>query len=67
MSLFDYFLVKLAQATEEEPLTMESLQETLGLQKPQLTDWLKRAQLEGKAHKYAKPVRYDAGQRGLKF
>jgi predicted Rossmann fold nucleotide-binding protein DprA/Smf involved in DNA uptake len=67
LSLYDFFLSKLAEATEAEPQTPESLAENLNLHKSQLSDWLKRALLEGKASKFNKPVRYDAGQRSLRL
>lgn len=68
MSLYDFFLLKLASATRSAPMTPEALQENLEVNKAQLNDWLKRAVTDGKVTKLNKPVRYqtaDAGQRSL--
>lgn len=68
LSLYDFFLLKLATATHATPITPEALQESLEVNKTQLNDWLKRALADGKVTKLSKPVRYqtaDAGQRNL--
>lgn len=58
-SLYDHFLVKLADETSRGPITAEALQERLELHKSQLTDWLKRGIAEGRIQKLNKPVRYQ--------
>lgn len=68
LSLFDFFLLKLARTTAAEPQTLEVLQTQFDIHKSQLNDWLKRALAEGKVNKFTKPIRYqsaDVGQRRL--
>ncbi len=60
LNLYGYFLLKLDVATRDGPLTVDALQEKLGLVKAQLNEWLKLAVSEGRAEKGAKPVRYQA-------
>ena len=59
MSLYDLFLVKLAEATQVAPQTVEKLEEHTGLGKAQLNVWLKKAVNEGKVEKLKRPVRYQ--------
>lgn len=69
-SFYEFFLLKLTAATQDEPQTVEALQTSLEINKSQLNDWLKRALAEGKVSKLNKPVRYQAtevGQRSLGF
>lgn len=60
LDLYGYFLLKLEVITRDGPLTVDALQEKLGLVKAQLNEWLKLAVSEGRAEKSAKPVRYQA-------
>ncbi len=59
LDLYGYFLLKLEVATRDGPLTVDALQEKLGLVKAQLNEWLKLAVSEARAEKSAKPVRYQ--------
>lgn len=58
-SLYEYFLVKVASETRDEPLTEDALRGRLDLNKSQLNAWLKRATAEGKLKKLNRPVRYQ--------
>lgn len=58
MSLYEFFLHKLAIEAETAPLSVEELQTHLVLTKAQVNDWLKQAVAEGRVKKYSKPVRY---------
>lgn len=58
-SLYDHFLVNLADETSRGPITAEALQERLELHKSQLADWLKRGIAEGHIQKLNKPARYQ--------
>lgn len=60
MSLYDLFLVKLDEATQTDPKTVEELEKHTGLGKAQLNVWLKQAVTEGKVDKLIRPVRYQA-------
>jgi len=69
-SFYDYFLLRLKDATRERPLEPEVLQEHFGVSKSQLNEWVKRAVEEGTAEKLTRPVRYQwrqpkAGQQSL--
>jgi predicted Rossmann fold nucleotide-binding protein DprA/Smf involved in DNA uptake len=58
LSFYDFFLLRVKNLTEGNPLTVEQLQDCLDLAKPQLGVWLKRAVSEGQIRKLSKPVRY---------
>ena len=58
-SLYDHFLTKLTEETVRGPITAESLQDKLELNKSQLADWLKRGIADGRVEKLNKPVRYQ--------
>lgn len=57
-SLYEYFLVKLADETTSGSVTAEALQQRLKLHKSQLSDWLRRGIADGRIEKLNKPVRY---------
>ena len=59
MSLYEHFLLKLADETASGPLTAEALQDKLELHKSQLADWLKCGITDGRVEKLNKPVRYQ--------
>lgn len=65
VDLYNYFLLKLEVVTRAAPATTDALQQELGLVKTQLTEWLKRAVLEGQVEKHAKPVSYQTRSKGL--
>lgn len=58
-SLYEHFLVKLAEETASAAMPAEALQERLELNKSQLADWLKRGVADGRIEKLNKPVRYQ--------
>ncbi len=42
------------------PISIKELAPRIGLQPSQLTEWIKKAELEGKVRKHLKPVRYSS-------
>lgn len=58
MDFYDIFLRRVESLTAIAALTPEQLRDCLGLAKPQLGAWLKRAVAEGQVKKLSKPVRY---------
>lgn len=58
LSLYELFLLRMASLADGGPLTLEQLQASLDLTKPQLGAWLKRAVAEGHIEKLRAPVRY---------
>ena len=58
MDFYDIFLRRMEGLTAIAALTPEELRDCLGLVKPQLGAWLKRAVVEGQVKKLSKPVRY---------
>jgi len=58
LSLYELFLLRMESLADGGPLTLEQLQASLDLTKPQLGPWLKRAVAEGHIEKLRAPVRY---------
>jgi hypothetical protein len=58
LSLYELFLLRMESLADGGPLTLEQLQASLDLTKPQLGAWLKRAVAEGHIEKLRAPVRY---------
>ncbi len=56
---YECFLRHLQAAADAQPVTAASLQQTLELEKGQVSAWLKRAVADGVVKKLAKPVRYS--------
>jgi predicted Rossmann fold nucleotide-binding protein DprA/Smf involved in DNA uptake len=59
LSLYQLFLLRMETLASEGPLTLEQLQASLDLTKPQLSAWLKRAIAGGQIRKLRAPVRYQ--------
>lgn len=57
--LFTHVLQQFAK----EPVTIEQLIQNTGLNKSQISDWLKRAEGDGNVTKLTRPVRYQVSQR----
>ena len=58
ISLYEYFLNELQLACQQAEQTVASLVNSLGLQKSQVSVWLKQALEDGKIKKLTRPVRY---------
>ena len=58
LSLYQLFLLRVENLAATAPVTLEQLQTTLDLTKPQLSAWLKRAIADGRIKKLTKPSRY---------
>lgn len=58
LSIYKFFLEKLKQTAGKKAKKVDELQEELGIEKGQLTTWLKQAVEDGKATRLNKPVRY---------
>jgi predicted Rossmann fold nucleotide-binding protein DprA/Smf involved in DNA uptake len=58
LGFYDLFLLRVKDLAATSPLTLEQLQDRLGLTKPQVGPWLKRAVAERQIKKLSKPVRY---------
>lgn len=59
LSFYEFFLLKLRATTDTTPVTLDVLQEQLGIGKSQLSEWLARAVNEERVIKLNKPVRYQ--------
>ena len=59
LSFYEFFLLKLRTTTDTTPVTLDALQEQLGISKSQLSEWLARAVNEERVIKLNKPVRYQ--------
>jgi predicted Rossmann fold nucleotide-binding protein DprA/Smf involved in DNA uptake len=59
LSLYGLFLLRMESLAAGGPLTLEQLQASLDLTKPQLSAWLKRAIAEEQIKRLRAPVRYQ--------
>jgi predicted Rossmann fold nucleotide-binding protein DprA/Smf involved in DNA uptake len=59
LTLYALFLLRMEDLAAGGPLTIEQLQTSLDLTKPQLSAWLKRAIAEGQIKRLRAPVRYQ--------
>jgi predicted Rossmann fold nucleotide-binding protein DprA/Smf involved in DNA uptake len=59
LSLYEFFLLRMESLAAGGPLTLEELQTSLDLTKPQISAWLKRAVAEQQIMKLRAPVRYQ--------
>src|SRR5579864_4705421 len=59
LSLYELFLLRMESLASGDPVTLEELQTSLDLTKPQISTWLKRAVAEQQVMKLRAPVRYQ--------
>ena len=58
LTFYEIFVRRLESLTAKGPVSMDDLLRQMDIGKPQIDDWIKRAEAEGRVSKLSKPVRY---------
>jgi predicted Rossmann fold nucleotide-binding protein DprA/Smf involved in DNA uptake len=58
LTFYEIFVRRLESLTAKGPVSMDDLLRQMDIGKPQIDDWIKRAEAEGRVSKLIKPVRY---------
>jgi predicted Rossmann fold nucleotide-binding protein DprA/Smf involved in DNA uptake len=70
LTFYEIFVRRLENLTAKGPVSMDDLLRQMDVGKPQIDDWIQRAEAEGRVSKLSKPVRYvsrDIAQRRLEL